>query len=154
MKIWPRCSKIFSSYFTPLLCVGMLMSRMAKILRICSLHYDFNDSFWDLLHIHWQIQGCHWHSHPQWDPIHLFSHVFSPKSARVRGRHPQWLGALPPTVNPGSATDIYHWVSLSLDSNAPKLLRHQISVHLVNLRMMESLSRFTNRLICLLININ
>ena len=35
-------------------------------------------------------------THPQWDPILLFSHTFSPKSAHVRGPCPPPMGACPP----------------------------------------------------------
>ena len=40
---------------------------------------------------------------PQQDPILLFSHTFLPKSICIEGRRPQWVGAPPPTGNPGSA---------------------------------------------------
>ena len=43
--------------------------------------------------------------HPLWDPILLFLHTFSPKSAHVGGPRPLLTGPRPPpTGNPGSAT--------------------------------------------------
>ena len=41
---------------------------------------------------------------PQQDPILSFSHMFSPKSTHVRGRHPPMARCPPPKGNPGSAT--------------------------------------------------
>ena len=40
---------------------------------------------------------------PQQDQFLSFSHMFSLKSVRIGGWHPQRVGA-PPTGNPGSAT--------------------------------------------------
>ena len=41
---------------------------------------------------------------PLWDPILLFSHTFSPKSAHIGGPRPLTGARPPPTGNPGSAT--------------------------------------------------
>ena len=45
---------------------------------------------------------------PQQDQFLLFSHMFLPKSVRIRGWHPP-MGWCPPMGNPGSATEILNF---------------------------------------------
>ena len=42
---------------------------------------------------------------PLQDPILLFSHTFSLKSAHVGGQNPPKMGPCPPMENPGSGPD-------------------------------------------------
>ena len=57
------------------------------------------------MHIGGSGGACPAHT-PLWDPILSFLHTFSPKSAHIRGPCPP-NGCMPPTGNPGYATDAY-----------------------------------------------